>query len=492
LFCCGHNFIYLISVLMSDTQPEKTERHVWLRWLVVLACGLGIAFCPRPEGVTRESWTLLAIFVATIVGSILRPVPAGAMVLLGVAALPTFGALKIEKALQGFAEPVVWLVLAAFFLSRGMVKTGLGRRIALLFIRLIGKRTMGLGYSLVMTDWLLATVVPSTGARAGGVILPIARSISETYESRPGESAGKLGAFLMTMLYQCNVIICATFLTGQASNTIIASLARENTGIQLTHLNWFTAAVVPSTISMLVIPQIIYRLCPPEIKYTPAAAEMASTELKKLGRMSWAEIVMLVVFIVVAMLWLTAGYLHNLDTNLIAIIGVCLLLLTNVLTWKDIVSETAAWEVFIWYGGLVLMAKALGETGLTKLFAENTASLTQGWQWWTALAVLALVYFYSHYGFASITAHVTAMFIPFLIVCITAGAPAGLTVLVLAYFSNLNASLTHFGTTSAPIYFGAGYVKQKTWWSVGLLASFANILIWTVAGLIWWKILGWW
>jgi DASS family divalent anion:Na+ symporter len=476
---------------MSDTQPENKDRHVWLRWLVVLACGLGVALFPKPEAVTRESWTLLAIFVATIVGSILRPVPAGAMVLLGVAALPTFGALKIEKALQGFAEPVVWLVLAAFFLSRGMVKTGLGRRIALIFIRLIGKRTLGLGYSLVMTDWLLATVVPSTGARAGGVILPIARSISETYDSRPGESAQKLGAFLMTMLYQCNVIICATFLTGQASNTIIRDFARDNAGIQLTYLSWFTAAVVPSTISLLVIPQIIYRLYPPGIKYTPAAAEMASAELKKLGRMTWQEIVMLTVFVAVVLLWLTADYTH-LDSNLIAIIGVCLLLLTNVLTWKDIVSEIPAWEVFIWYGGLVMMAKELGNTGLTKMFAENTAVLTQGWPWGLALAVLALVYFYSHYGFASITAHVTAMFIPFLLVCITVGAPAGLTVLILAYLSNLNASLTHFGTTSAPIYFGAGYVRQKTWWTVGLLASFANILIWAVTGLIWWKILGWW
>ncbi len=480
---------------MSDIPAENLEnkdRHIWLRWLVVLACGLGVALFPLPAGVTRESWTLLAIFVATIVGSIARPVPAGAMVLLGVAALPTFGAMKIEKALQGFAEPVVWLVLAAFFLSRGMVKTGLGRRIALLFIRLIGKRTMGLGYALVMTDWLMATVVPSTGARAGGVIMPIARSISETYESRPGESADKLGAFLMMMLYQCNVIICATFLTGQASNTIIASLTRESSGIQLTHLNWFIAAVIPSTISLIVIPQIIYRLYPPQIKFTPAAAEMASAELKKLGAMTWQEIVMLVVFIVVAMLWLTAGHWHDLDINLIAIIGVCLLLLTNVLNWRDIVEETSAWEVFIWYGGLVLMAKALGETGLTKIFADNTASLTQGWPWALALALLAFVYFYSHYGFASITAHVTAMFIPFLVVTVAMGAPAGLAVLLLAYFSNLNASLTHFGTTSAPIYFGAGYVKQKNWWTVGLLASFANILIWTVVGLTWWKILGWW
>ncbi len=487
-----HVISFILSLSsMTEGHHENTERYIWLRWLGVLACGLGIAFFPKPESVTHESWVLLAIFIATIVGSILRPVPAGAIVLLGVAALPVFGALKIEKALQGFAEPVVWLVLSAFFLSRGMVKTGLGRRIALVFIKFLGKKTLGLGYALVLTDWLLASVVPSNGARNGGVILPIARSISETYDSKPGPSAQKLGAFLMLLLYQCDVIICATFLTGQASNAIIRNFAMENAGIQLTYLGWFVAAIVPSTISLIVIPQIVYRLYPPGIKHTPAAAEMATEELKKLGRITWREIVVLAVFITVVGLWMTAD-ITKLDINLIAVIGVCLLLLTNILTWKDLVTETAAWEVFIWYGGLVMMAKELGNTGITKLFAENTAAYTQGWQWWLALGVLALVYFYSHYAFASITAHVTAMYIPFLIVCISVGAPAGLTVLVLAYISNLNASLTHFGTTSAPIYFGAGYVRQRPWWFIGLLASFANIIIWTGAGLLWWKILGWW
>ena len=125
----------------------------------------------------------------------------------------------------------------------------------------------------------------------------------------------------------------------------------------------------------------------------------------------------------------------------------------------------AAWGVFIWYGGLLRMAEALGQTGITKRFAEASASLTTGWKWWLALASLLLIYFYAHYVFASITAHVTAMFTPFLIVILAAGAPPYLAVLSLAYFSNLGASLTHYGTTPAPIYFGAGYTTQRTWWT---------------------------
>ena len=153
-------------------------QKTWVKWLITIGVGVLIFLLPQPEGVTREAWMLLAIFIATIVGSIVQPLTGSAMVLLGVVALALFRALPIEKALSGYADKFVWLVLAAFFISRAMIKTGLGHRIALIFVRLIGKKTLGLGYSLVFTDFILASFIPSTGARSGGIILPIARSVT--------------------------------------------------------------------------------------------------------------------------------------------------------------------------------------------------------------------------------------------------------------------------------------------------------------------------
>jgi DASS family divalent anion:Na+ symporter len=464
----------------------------WIKWLITIGIGLGIALIPGPEGVTREAWTLLAIFAATIIGSIVQPMTGSAMVLLGVIATALFGALPIEKALTGYADRFVWLVLAAFFISRAMVKTGLGHRIALMFVRLIGRKTIGLGYSLVFTDFILASFIPSTGARSGGIILPIARSVAETYDSRPEDGTeARLGTFLMNMLYQCEVILCATFLTGQASNVIIAGFAAKHANIDLNYSIWFISAIVPALISLTVIPLMIYRFFPPEIKETPHAVEFAHNQLKKLGPLTRSEKMLLAVFVAVVTLWITSRF-HGIDATVIALLGIAILLITNVLSWSDITDETHAWEVFIWYGGLVMMATALGETNIPKLFAESVSSVTNGWSWPAALIVLALVYFYSHYGFASITAHVTAMFIPFLAVTVAVGAPAGLTVLVLTYFANLSAGLTHYGTTPAPVYFGTGYVKQSNWWTIGLIASVLNILIWSTVGLAWWKLLGWW
>jgi DASS family divalent anion:Na+ symporter len=464
----------------------------WPRWLITIGVGVLIAVLPRPEGVTREAWTLLAIFAATIVGSIVQPLTGSAMVLLGVIATALFGALRIEKALSGYADKYVWLVLAAFFISRAMIKTGLGHRIALLFVRMIGRRSLGLGYSLVFTDFILASFVPSTGARSGGIILPIARSVSETYDSRPEDGTeAKLGTFLMTLLYQCEVILCATFLTGQASNLIIRNFAATQAGIDLNYSVWFISAIVPALVSLTVIPLFIYRFFPPEVKETPGAVEFARAQLKDMGPLKRSEKILLAVFIVVVALWISAPF-HGIDATVIALTGIALLLIADVLNWRDITDETHAWEVFIWYGGLVMMATALGETNITKLFAESIAGKMNGWSWPAALIVLALVYFYAHYGFASITAHVTAMFIPFLAVTAAVGAPAGLTVLVLTYFANLSAGLTHYGTTPAPVYFGTGYVTQRRWWTVGFIASVLNILIWSIVGVTWWKILGWW
>jgi DASS family divalent anion:Na+ symporter len=446
---------------------------------------------PVPSGITTQSWRLFAIFAATIVGSIVRPLSAGAIVFLGVCAIAVTGTMTPVDALRGYADPIVWLVLCAFFMSRGVLKTGLGRRIAFLFIRALGRRSLGLSYALVSTDTLLASIVPSNAARAGGVIFPVARSLAEAYDSTPGSTARRLGAFLMTTVYQCDVIACAMFLTGQASNVLIAKFALDAAGYEVSYAKWFVGAVVPGLAALLLVPLMIYRLYPPEVKQTPHAAEFARSELAKMGRVGRDEGIMLGVFAVVALLWMTQGW-HGIHYAVVALLGICALLLTRVLEWEEIMGERAAWDVFIWYGGLVRMAEALGETGITRRFAETAAGMTAGWAWWAALAALLLVYFYAHYGFASITAHATAMYTPFLVVTLGAGAPATLAVLGLAYYSNLSAGLTHYGTTPAPIYFGARYVSQRDWWRLGLVASLITIPVFAVLGIVWWKVLGWW
>src|SRR5712692_894013 len=155
------------------------------RWRTVarvaapLVVGAGLALWPVPQGLTPNAWRYFALFAAVIVGVITEPIPAAAVGLAGV----VLGAiLRLVRpstaeatawALSGFANTTVWLIFAAYMFALGYSKTGLGKRIALLFIRTMGKRTLGLGYAVAFADLSLAPFMPSNTARSGGTIYPI-------------------------------------------------------------------------------------------------------------------------------------------------------------------------------------------------------------------------------------------------------------------------------------------------------------------------------
>jgi len=490
-----------------------------LAWSIMLALGLAIWLCSllfqQPDGkVPPWGWRLLAVFVPTILGLMLRPLPGGAVVLLAVAITIAVDALPpappdlsdsrrdtwpYEKALGGYADPTVWLVLAAYFLARGLIKTGLARRIALLFVRRLGRSTLGLSYAVVASNTILAGMIPSNAARVGGVTLPVTRSLAELYKSYPGRTAGMLGTFLMLTLYQADVIACALFFTGQASNPLAASQAAQLTQnvpggpVQLHYANWFLYALAPALVSLALVPWLIYRLCRPEITHTPEATEMARRELDALGATSFGERVMATVFVGVCLGWIVTGFLFGSRyTTLVALAGVGVLFLSGVLTWEDAVSERGAWDVFLWYGGLVQLGKLLNESQVIKLFADSIASGLSFLNLALLFVLVLLIYFYAHYGFASITVHILSIYPAFVGVLLDSGASPKLVTCVFAYFANLSAGLTHYGTTHAPIIFGTGYVSHREWWRIGFLISLVNVFVWLAVGLPWWWLWGLW
>jgi len=251
------------------------------------------------------------------------------------------------------------------------------------------------------------------------------------------------------------------------------------------------AGLVPGLCSLVLVPLVVYRVNPPEIKRTPEAAAFASGELRAMGPMKRGEQIALAVFLAVCGLWITSQY-HGLDITVSALLGSCALLVSGVLTWEDVKNERAAWDIFIWYGGLLMLGKALNDTGGTALFARAVGAAFGGTGWPVLLGIALLIYFYAHYGFASITAHILAMYPPFLAVLQARGAPLGLAVFAFACFTNLAAGLTNYGTTPSPMFFAHDYVSLKRWWKVGLLASLVNLAIWSTVGFAWWRLIGVW
>ncbi len=463
-----------------------------LRLTALAALYVLVAYvAPRPAGVTPEGWRMTAVFLATVAGLMLQPLSGAALVLVGLTLLVVVGGLPMSAALTGFSAPPVWLVLAAMLMSRVLRDTGLSRRIALIFVRAFGRSSLGVSYALLLSDVTLATGIPSITARSGGIVLPVALGIAELYDSRPGPSATRLGRFLMASLYQGSVIACAMFLTGQASNVLAVGLAAKIASVTITWGSWFVAGLVPGLASCLVVPYVVYRMVPPDLKHTPAASDYARTELAAMGPIRGREAIVLVVFVTVCLLWLTSGW-HGLDVTLVALAGMSVLFLANILTWEVALSERSAWDVFVWYGGLLTMGEVLNGTGSTTAFAGWVGGWFTGIRWFAVLLPTLLIYFYTHYAFASITTHVLALFPPFTIMLVGVGAPPLLTVYSLACLANLTAGLTHYGTTTAPIVFAQNYVSLSEWWKVGLVASVVNLTIWVTIGFCWWKWLGFW
>jgi DASS family divalent anion:Na+ symporter len=473
-------------------QSPQTLRRRLLSGLALLALYLAIEFLlPRPDSVKPAGWRLLGIFVATIGALVLRPIPGGAAVLVAVTLAAIFGGLTIHEALGGYGDPTVWLVMAAFIISNALIKTGLARRIALVFIRAVGQTSLGVCYALSATDMVLASIIPSNGARSGGVVLPILRSVAELYGSLPGPSAALVGSFLVTGVYQSICVTAAMFMTGQASNPLAAQMATELFHYPVTWSLWFLVGLVPGLCSMLIVPWIVYRMDPPQIRKTPEAAAFAAGQLHRMGPMDTGQKIVAVIFISVCALWIASPF-HHLDITVTALLGSATLLLTGVLTWNDVVSDRTAWDIFIWYGGLLQLGKALNEAGITREFARSVGAAFSGAGWVALLATALLVYFYAHYAFASITAHMLAMFPAFATVLLGRGAPPGLVIFSFACFANLAAGLTNYGTTPSPMFFAHGYVSFQKWWKVGFVVSLVNLAIWSTVGFAWWKLIGIW
>jgi DASS family divalent anion:Na+ symporter len=440
----------------------------------------------------RNGLHLFAIFVTTIAGIILAPLPMGAVAMIGIAATALSGTLSIGDSLSGFGDVVIWLIVLAFMISRGFIKTGLGARIAYNFMKLLGRNTLGLSYGLAATDLVLAPAIPSNAARAGGIVMPIMASLARAYGSNPGDgSERKIGSFLTLAAYQADIITSAMFLTAMAANPLAQKLAGD-LHVTITWTGWMVAAIVPGLISLALVPYLIYKVHPPEIRETPGAVEIAKARLAEFGPMKASEWMMLGVFVLLLVMWIFSSQLGGLNATTAALVGLGFLLCLGVLTWEDVKKETAAWDTLVWFAALVMMAGFLNKLGMIPWFSKGIGDMMSGHGWIFAFLVLSLVYFYSHYFFASNTAHVASMYGAFLGVAVALGAPPVLAALVLAYFSNLFASMTHYGCGPAPVLFGTGYVAVGTWWRVGLLVSVVNIVIWVGIGGMWWKVLGLW
>lgn len=455
----------------------------------IFAIGVVMFNLPAPEGLSLEAWHLFAIYITAILGIIFRPLPEPVMILGVIGVSGFFVNLKIL--LSGYASTTVWLVFSAFMISQAFIQTGLGKRIAYILIGKFGKTSLGIGYVMALTDYIISPATPSNTARSGGIIYPIFKSLSSTLGSEPGESSKKLGGYLTLLMYHVSLTTAVLFLTAMAPNLLVANFAKDILHVDLSWMTWATAAFVPGMIILLSIPYIIYKLYPPEIKTIEGSENISKEGLKKLGPVTWQEKILMVLFIVAIALWAT-GNITKISSTTVALAFLSVSLLTGIISWNGILEEKGGWNTLIWYGGIIGLATNLAKAGFFKWLAtliQVNINFT-GFSDLTIYICLVVVSLIVRYLFASTAAYVTTM-IP---VLYTIGFAANVSpmplALLIAFAAGFGSLITHYGGAVGPVLFGTGYVDQKTWWKIGAIMAGYNLLIYLVIGMPYWKLLG--
>ncbi len=457
------------QVSTVSTPPAPKSRPV-IRSLAPLVVGLALALAPVPQGLSINAWRYFALFAAVIVGVITEPIPPAAVGLVGITVA---GLLRLVGgstaaatvwALSGFANSTVWLIFSAYMFALGYSKTGLGKRIALLLIRAMGKRTLGLGYAIALADLILAPFTPSTTGRSAGTIYPIICNIPELYGSRPhDESARKIGGYLLYSAVTVTAITSSMFITALAPNVLAISMISKGIHVTISWTLWFKGFAPAGIVLFAITPYVLYKIYPPGIKEAPEAPLWASEELRKMGPVKKSEMMLLVLVMVALSLWIGAA--KYIDATVAAMLVVALMVIVDVVSWDEIIGCAQAWNVLVWFATLVTLAAGLADVKFIDWLAGAITPHLAGLGLYAAIVLVIGVFYFLHYFFASITAHTATLFPAFLAIAIKIpGISPTRWALLLAYTLGLMGVVTPYGGGHVVVYYGSGYIKTRDFW----------------------------
>jgi divalent anion:Na+ symporter, DASS family len=454
-----------------------------VRRAVPFAIALGIWFAPVPAGLTAPAWHLFAVFVAAIASVLVGAFPLLTSTMLAVAAVVLTGTLSPAKAFAGFANASVLLVVIAFLVAQAVVKSGLGRRISFFMVSRFGRSSLGLAYSIVLTDAVIAPAFPSNTAR-GGVLFPIVLSVAQGSGSRPDDPEGRrLGAYLMFCAMASLAVSSALWMTATSANPIGIQVAREF-GLEIGFGKWFVVASVPALTAILLLPWLIARLFPPGVGETPEAPVAARAALAALGPLTRDEWITAAAFVLMVAGWVFADAL-GLNVTSIAFAGLGLLLMTNVLTLDDIAAQGDTLATFLWLAVLFALSGQLNELGFMGYAGQRLASHLGGLSWPVTYVTLLVVYVAIHYMFVSQSSQVLALMGVFLDVGIRGGVPAPLMAFALLFASSYFSVITPQAGSQNVIFVGSGYLTQRELYRLGLLTTLFFLAVFLVIGTAW-------
>lgn len=440
-------------------------------------------FTPPPLAMSPNVWHLFTIFITAIAAILfnLLPIIAASIIALAVSVLA--GVIEPAKAYAGFSESFILLIVAAFLVSHAVHKSGLGKRLSLHIIRRFGHSTLGLGYSVIATDILIAPAFPSNTARSG-VLYPIIYGLAHDCGSKVGDNTHRrAGSYLMMTSMSGLTISSGLWLTAMAVNPIGVGIA-ETMGIHITFLSWLLYALLPTLIAFITIPWVLFKIYPPELRDTPDAPQTAKDALSAMGRISRNEWITGGVFLGMLILWSLSG-MFPIDKTAVAFGGLGILMATRVFGIEDFKAQGEALSTLIWFAILFALSTQLAEQGFMRAVAEHFTLYLYGLSWVSVYLLLIVIYVLIHYLFVSQSAHLLALFGIFLSIGVGAGVPGELMAMMLLFATNFNATITPQGSSCNAIYLSSGYIQPREIYLYGGAITLLNLMIFLVIGTPW-------
>jgi divalent anion:Na+ symporter, DASS family len=447
------------------------------------AIAIGIWFAPIPAGLTQQAWHLFAIFVAAIASVLIGAFPILTDSMIAVGAVVLTGTITPAQAFSGFANTSVLLVVVAFIVAQAVVKSGLGRRISLFMVGRFGGSALGLAYSIVLTDAVIAPAFPSNTAR-GGVLFPIVLSVAKGAGSNPDDLEGRrLGGYLMFCTMASLAVSSALWLTATSGNPIGVQISQKF-GLEIGFGSWILASCVPALVAIAILPVLVSKLFPPRVGATPEAPAAARAELAGMGPLSRDEWITAVTFVLMVAGWVFADTL-KINVTSVAFLGFGMLLLAGVLTLDDISTQGDTLATFLWLAVLFALSGQLNELGFMDYVGERLASHLGGLSWPTTYVTLIVLYVGIHYLFVSQSSQILALLGVFLDVGIRGGVPAPLMAFGLLFASSYFSVITPQGGSQNIIFAASGYLTQRELYQLGFFTTLAFLAVFLLIGTPW-------
>ena len=438
------------------------------------------------EGLSDQGNAVLASTLWIAIWWTTEAIPIAVTSLLPIILFPLSGALTLEDTSSSFGHRYIFLYLGGFILALSIEKWNLHKRIALNIIKLIGTDVRKIILGFMIATSFLSMWISNTATAV--MMLPIGIAIIKQMKDLKSTSQGENTIFgkalMLSIAYSASIGGIAT-LIGTPPNLVFAGIVHELYDIEISFLQWIIfglpISIILLTISWIYLTRVAFKF--PQTNFEEGQAEI-NRQLKALGKIGYEEKIVLIVFILTGLAWISRTFLlnlflPNLDDSIIALIaGICLFLINagpdrdqKIMFWEDAVK--LPWGILLLFGGGLAIAAGFQESDLATWIAESMVQLNGSSVIIILLVVVAAVNFLTE-----ITSNLAtiAMLLPIL-------APTAILLDVHPYLlmvgATLSASCAFMLPVATPpnaVVFGSKYLKISDMVRVGLLMNVISII----------------